>query len=326
MSRAFNGISDKITLTTSASLDSAAPAFTMMAWVFPTSVAMAVPASIGDRAFFIRSQFGFSELDAGVVGSSGSALSVAPINSLPLGVWAHIAMTYDDTGDKKAHLFINGVEVAYLLQNPVTGNALSRVGLNVSIGSDLNATQPFGGDIAEFQLYNTVLTPAQIVTAMNAVVPIPGNLEAYLHLCGVMSPEPDVSGNGNVGILTGTTPGPDSPGFICMSPTPNPTTSTVYIGQYPGDSFSSAFFNPFKLDIVQVINEGKEVVWNLDAHGVANVNPASPTLNALLCQFEGSSFSAAFPNMFNYDLLQVVTKGGFISFFVTSTGQPFGII
>jgi hypothetical protein len=79
-----------------------------------------------------------------------------------------------------------------------------------------------------------------------------------------------------------------------------------------GKNLAAAVSNPSKLDILQVVNEGGKVVWNLTSAGIgtATVNPAHPTNGALLGQYFGSSFKAAFSNPSNLDVLNVVNPNG----------------
>ena len=87
-------------------------------------------------------------------------------------------------------------------------------------------------------------------------------------------------------------------------------TNGTLTGVYQGSSYATAFTNPESLDLIQVINEGGKVVWNLTSAGVANTNPASYTGNALLGQYFGSSFAAAFTNPSSLDLIQIVSPTG----------------
>ena len=82
-------------------------------------------------------------------------------------------------------------------------------------------------------------------------------------------------------------------------------TNGTLTGVYQGSSYATAFTNPQSLDLIQVINEGGKIVWNLTSTGVA-----SPTGNALLGQYFGSSFAAAFTNPSSLDLIQIVSPVG----------------
>ena len=83
----------------------------------------------------------------------------------------------------------------------------------------------------------------------------------------------------------------------------------------PVNSFRSAFVNPCKLDIIQVVNPGGQAVWNLTYLGISNFNPTTWTKTAggvsicLLDQFFALSFALAFKNVSQLDILQVVGPG-----------------
>jgi hypothetical protein len=101
----------------------------------------------------------------------------------------------------------------------------------------------------------------------------------------------------------------------------SPTVGSIFPGSYPGASLAVAFTNPQRLDLLQVVNEGGNVVWSLSASGVASTNPTSPTRTAVLGQFEGSSFATAFPNPGRFDILQIVKPGSGVVFHVDYLGN-----
>ena len=77
------------------------------------------------------------------------------------------AVTYDDQGDRKLHIFKNGVEVAYRTQTPATGilrpDADTPFGLGGTPGSGFFA---FNGALDDVRIYNRVLTVAELQTLM----------------------------------------------------------------------------------------------------------------------------------------------------------------
>ena len=87
-------------------------------------------------------------------------------------------------------------------------------------------------------------------------------------------------------------------------------TNGTMVGVYSGSSYATAFTNPSNLDLIQVVDEGGSVVWNLDYAGTANVNPGSPTSEALLAQYFGATLAAAFDNPSSLDLLQIISPVG----------------
>lgn len=221
MSRKFNGTTDKITLASSASLNSLLPKFTFMAWLFLTADDPAFgmifdTESGGDyttdslRALILPAWTGTSRLVQFQVAASTTWASTISLAALPLNQWVHLAGIYDDSATPRcADLFVNGVLTSDPAARTAAVGTLSPAitGKPILLGAS-GVAGSLIGNMAEVQFYNAVLTPAQILSAMNGAVPLPANLVAFLDLDGTLSPEPDESPNGNVGILTGTTLGP----------------------------------------------------------------------------------------------------------------------
>ena len=331
MSRTFSISTDVITVAPSASINNLT-AFTIAAWVLPLPIGAAV-ACISSKLGLVEGGWTFGEVN---VTSSIFALSsvfaqIDPneangatssgiANTINLNQWNYVLITYNGV-DHIAHIFVNGTEIPYKTESAATIFPRDNDSINpILIGNDIFG-EFFVGSIAEYAIWNTVLTQAQITSAyqsMNGVSGIlPNNLVAYLHLQGAQNPEPDSSGNNNSGVVTGTSLGPNSPGW-----SPSVTTGkTIGIGTFGGSSITAAFKNPSQLDIIQVKNEGGDVVWNLTASGSENINPSNPTKGSLYIYF-GASFTQAFgPNPNQFDIMQVVAQGNSVVFRVTADGS-----
>jgi len=100
-----------------------------------------------------------------------------------------------------------------------------------------------------------------------------------------------------------------------------PTKFSVYPGAYSGETLKSAFTNPQQLDLIQVVNEGGDVVWSLDYGGTAFFNPIQFSTNAIIGKFFGDSFQSAFINPLELDVFQVVSSGSSVIFRVDYLGQ-----
>lgn len=258
-------------------------------------------------------------------GNNGLTLNITQINAtlstatsnetVPLNTWTHVAMTWSA---KVIKLYINGVECTYSARVSTGLQDTSTGGYN--IGSDTFGDNPVM-DIAEFDIYTTALTGVQIAALAASTTGAPILPDGYWHLCGVASPEPDSSGNGNDGVLSTPAPaqGPDSPGYACAGPAVA-TNNTIGVGAYGGDSLANAFYNPQNLDLIQIVAEGGDIVWSLTATGTATVNPGSHTTTALLGRYEGASFARAFYNPYSKDIFQVISPGDDVVFWVDSTG------
>lgn len=145
-SLSFNGATTCVNAGSHTTLDDlplGADGFTIEGWFRPDSYGEA-----NSGAFFMKS---------GVPGYgyrfrySASALylyfgpSVAAIDTayLPMGIWAHVAVTYNDLGDRTAYLWINGVQRKALAIGGSYGtDAASDLGFGCS---DVGAVSMFGG-------------------------------------------------------------------------------------------------------------------------------------------------------------------------------------
>ena len=231
-SRTFNGTSDNIALASSASLSGITTEISLAAWVYLTDTlggddiiwsfsTVAVP---DFTAYLQINTGGNGALSGGIAVNSPNASSTGT-TAILLNVWTHVAMTYNQLTDQLVHLYVNGVEDTYVFQSQGGATIEPFTGTTVAIGTD-NEGDFFAGRLSEARIYNTALTTPQVaaVAADTTGNPNAGgvgaSLVAYLHLCGVTSPEPDASGNGNVGNLTGTTAGTASPGYGGCSTSP----------------------------------------------------------------------------------------------------------
>lgn len=167
----------------------------------------------------------------GGVASNATSASTTLNVTVPLNTWTNVVMTFNFSGDKIIHIFINGIEPSSG-QTALTGSLLSDSGSGYEFGND-GFGDGWDGSLAEAALWNTVLTGGQITSVAASTTGVAtiqaANLVGYWHLCGTASPEPDVSGNGNSAILSTNPPikGIDSPGFSCSAvPVVLPFSST----------------------------------------------------------------------------------------------------
>ena len=94
------------------------------------------------------------------------AASTVTTNTIIPGVWTHVVMTYNDSGDRKARFYINGVEASYSTQTSASG-ALSSEAVNaLTIGTD--SLYFFNGLIDDARIYNYARTPEEIRLDYNA--------------------------------------------------------------------------------------------------------------------------------------------------------------
>jgi Concanavalin A-like lectin/glucanases superfamily len=145
--------------------------------------------------------FAIGQLNNGFASSANSTQNV----SYFVGGWHHLAGTFKaSTGE--GIVYVDGIA------SGTVSSGYSGVGggnQNFIIGNQSGGGSPFfNGKLAEGALWNAVLSPNEIASLASGSLPYqirPLSLAGYWPLYGVASPEPDLSGNGNNGTLTGTT-------------------------------------------------------------------------------------------------------------------------
>ena len=124
------------------------------------------------------------------------------------GAWTHICITYDagaTTNDPT--MYVNGVSQTVTERSTPAGTFTAGTQTNFYLGTDSGAGQYHDGKIAEFAMWNRVLTSAEVTTlGAKAFSPlfVSNGLVMYLPLIGRTSPEIELI-NGASGTLTGTT-------------------------------------------------------------------------------------------------------------------------
>jgi hypothetical protein len=238
MSRAFNGFSSNPNFLVAPpnAIYNALRAFTYAIWLFPKSLGPTPNAWVFGRLdptpitgstkgpAFSNAAFGTQTFDAVMLNSAGATLcDAATATPLATGAWSHVVFTYNADGDNLAHVYINGVESAYVFSSPGDGTVFDDSPFSFYVGSDTFGDN-WDGYIAELALWNSVLSLSdigKIAASINGYSGVAAsNPILYWHLCGVASPEPDSMGSGINLVLSPTPPiqGPDSPGFKCSNP------------------------------------------------------------------------------------------------------------
>ena len=110
-------------------------------------------------------------------------------------------------------------------------------------------------------------------------------------------------------------------------------TGTALIAQQPGSSWATAYPNVVgsaqNLDILNIIDEGGNVLLNVDYAGVVH-NPASGATGSqtrlgqfftrLLSGTTAALFADAFTNLSNLDIVQIIDVGGNIAKYIDYQG------
>jgi hypothetical protein len=134
----FNGSTSKVVVTDNAAIQNLHDAeFTVEAWVAPTLA--------GNKAFVDKYVWATSgwRLEIGssgdLVGRVAAATSSATSygnsgGAIPDGRWHHIVMYFNDAGDRKIYLALDGVWETYSAQSAANGLIVSDIGTNLGIG------------------------------------------------------------------------------------------------------------------------------------------------------------------------------------------------
>jgi hypothetical protein len=241
MSRTFNsanvGVNENYLHTPASGVYANLTAFTFAAWVYPTGlgglnegvILAQDPTGVYSPAFYFDGAGG-SALFASI---TGAVNGISDTNEqLALNTWSHVTVTFDLAGDALLHVYINGVEATYSIQQAAVGPLADNSADGFYFGND---TFDFGwdGSLAEMAVWDRALTATEVASLAASTTGIPAALATevgYWHFCGFNSPEPDASGNGNSAALSTNAPaaGSNSPGYTCVSFTvPQPHAPTL---------------------------------------------------------------------------------------------------
>lgn len=137
--------------------------FTYAAWIYPKLT--------GNRYIISQNKQNFSLFLGGVKLYLKGCVKAGPLvcsqslnGSIETNKWQFVAMTYDDNGDRKVHLYIDGHEVAYYKQPVASGEMISSVSPPLTIGiMSISKVQPFAGIFDEVKVFDTALDSGQIL-------------------------------------------------------------------------------------------------------------------------------------------------------------------
>lgn len=159
-----------------------------------------------------------------VVDRSTDAVAEATASTMQLGVWQFLMCTYNGTDGPRIYLATpNAVglnEVGYATRNVGSGSEVNESSGNFAIGNSTAGDRTFDGRICHVAVFDVILTVGEGRTFMFGR--LPRAPLGYWPLWGVGSEEPDLSGNGNNGTVTGATVAGHAPIGV-YAPAPLPT-------------------------------------------------------------------------------------------------------
>lgn len=209
MARDFDGVDDIINCGSAAVLDDLAN-WTHCCWFRPDTTGEAGfgtmmrknanDAALG-KVFHVEATGSFR----GAARRATTNLSLeASDNTITLGQWVFGAFTYDGTTGKLFKGSPGGAvaETSYKVNTQGAGALTSDSNGVLTIGNDITGATTFDGRIAYCRWFNAALTADELTAVMYNRPARPSALVFFMPLIGA-SPEPDWSGNGSNGTVTG---------------------------------------------------------------------------------------------------------------------------
>lgn len=96
------------------------------------------------------------------ISAATTAADTKTTQTIGTSAWKHIVMTFDNSGDRKIYIYINGAESAYDNQTAAVGALTSDAANSLWIGKYYDGQYPFKGVIDEVRIYNRALIAAEI--------------------------------------------------------------------------------------------------------------------------------------------------------------------
>lgn len=138
-------------------------AFTYTAWIKPSRVDLSYQ-SITNKGSWNQWFLLYNDRLRGYTRCSATDASSHSVSGLlQINNWYFVTMTFNNSGDRTIHLYLNGNEVAYTAKTACSGNLSLLYGSsNQEIGKDFANAYYFNGFIDEVRIYTEALSSAQI--------------------------------------------------------------------------------------------------------------------------------------------------------------------
>lgn len=243
MSRNFDGSDDLITSTSSESLDDL-PAYTIVVWMYNTGLGTANGGymySKNPSGSAVGRKFNHDDFNvdytlvftANSTGSSGNPTRRTSNNFFVENKWYGMCATWDGSlTAANIHIYKleNGVfsEATYQTSTDGITAVASDAADTVVIGNRVGGARSFDGSLAFMQVWARVLSNGEMIQALLYPGSIMNNLRGFWPLWGSSSIEPDLSGNGNHGTVTGAIKGLTEPPINGIFQVPRP--ELIHVG------------------------------------------------------------------------------------------------
>jgi len=167
----FDGSDDYINTGSAPSIDNLV-AFTWSAWIYPTGWGEGnIGRIIGkttsggfEKSVYLNNQVAPLQSIRVLLYNNASTgfYSDTAVGSIALNNWYQVVVTYDDTGDRKAHVYLNGAEASYYRQNTFSGTMYDDSANDLGIGNRGNGDRTFNGTIDDVAIWNRALSAAEV--------------------------------------------------------------------------------------------------------------------------------------------------------------------
>lgn len=199
----FSGASDCVEFTDADSLDPV-NTLSVTAWVKPTSLGPSNGGRVADKEGGTGQSWGFLMGPTnGIRFFINNTLYNSSLNVIRLGVWQHVAGTFDkDAGSNQIKFYVNGVAAGTATRSTAfTANSAA-----LRIGNNSANSRNFDGKLDEIKVYNRVLSPTEITDEFNGNNSSTSGLVLYTKFDeGSGSAAIDSSGTQANGTITGAT-------------------------------------------------------------------------------------------------------------------------
>ncbi len=144
------------------------PAFTVAFWFNANAISLtqsfhiAGQRNLSSHLWSVQTWGTQSGHITGFVNGSGTYALTETTITPQAGQWYHLVMTYDDLGDRKVHVYVNGQEPSSAQQTALDGAMQMNVDLPVTLGDRIGGGRAIGGKIDDVRIYDRVLTQQEI--------------------------------------------------------------------------------------------------------------------------------------------------------------------
>jgi hypothetical protein len=171
---AFNGVSDYVQVAPNAAINQyGRSSFTVSAWIYPRSMGKGgygriVSKRLAGYDFYLS---GKNAISISVSHTTRTALKLSASGAIMLNTWQHVAFAYNEDGDNKIKLYVNGELQEGGVNIAGIGTLSDDRQANLNIGQyNLSSTCQFDGFIDDVRIFNQALGESQVDLLYNQTV------------------------------------------------------------------------------------------------------------------------------------------------------------